>query len=496
MVRRTRSEITEYFNRDIDEQGLFFPDVEDPRRIIYEFDDEINTTFNSTIELLKRFKYARYTPLLYLKEEVSELEKQSQRNVGGFMKVILVKRLESSFHDFRKTIARFVESYVNFIDMFNKGTIYISKTVDVYDLLDEDNEDKIHQFIEQERISRHDAGQFKPEFIEDLKADLKLLKAIRDLWSIVDSDPKIETFIDDLKTNKELKNKKIIIFTESKETGDYLYNHLGAQFPNKVLFYSSEGGQTAEGKKSVTDARRIIKENYDPTHRTQNNDLQILISTDILAEGINLHRSNIIINYDLPWNPTKVLQRVGRVNRVGTEHKNIYVFNFFPTDQSDKQIGLEDNIKSKIQAFHDTLGEDARYLTEEEIVSSHELFGDTLYKRLAIKKTYEGEDDGGKRSELEYLKFVRDIGDNQPELFEKIKLLPKKARSAKDIDVEADRLITFFRKGKLKKFFISDGNKSRELPFFEAIDLFKCELDTVRKRIPKQYYPMLDKNKA
>jgi len=221
------------------------------------------------------------------------------------------------------------------------------------------------------------------------------------------------------------------------------------------LFYSSNGGLLSDGRKPVPVARDLIKENYDPTCKVQNDELRILISTDILAEGINLHRSNIIINYDLPWNPTKVLQRVGRVNRVGTEHKNIYIFNFFPTDQSERHIGLEDNIKAKIQAFHDTLGEDARYLTEEEIVSSHELFGDSLYKRLTSKKTYQGDDDGEGRSELEYLKFIRDIRDNEPGLFEKIKLLPKKARSARDNDAESDLLLTFFRKGKLKKFFIS-----------------------------------------
>ena len=347
MVRRTRSEITKYFSRDIDEQGLFFPDVEEPRRIIYQFDEQISDTFNQTIELLKKIKYARYTPLLYLKEELPEFEKQSQRNVGGFMKVILVKRLESSFYAFRKTLGRFVESYMNFIDMLSKGTVFISKKVDVYDLLDEDNEEKIIRLIEQEKIEKYDATEFKPELIEDLNADLKLLKAIRDLWAEVDSDPKLETFIDDLKTDKELKGKKIIIFTESKETGDYLFENLNIHFPNKVLFYSSGGGVLSDGRKPVPVARDLIKENYDPTHKVQNDELRILISTDILAEGINLHRSNIIINYDLPWNPTKVLQRVGRVNRVGTEHKNIYIFNFFPTDQSDTHIGLEDNIKHR-----------------------------------------------------------------------------------------------------------------------------------------------------
>jgi len=249
MVRRTRSEITKYFNKDIDEQGLFFPDVEDPRRFIYQFDEHISAVFGQTIELLKKIKYARYTPLLYLKRELPEFEKQSQRNVGGFMKVILVKRLESSFYAFRNTLDRFVESYINFIDMFNKGTILISKKVDVYDLLDEDNEEKILQLIEQEKLEKYSADEFTPKLIEDLKSDLKILKAIRDLWSVVDSDPKIETFIDNLKTNNELKDKKLIIFTESKETGDYLYDNLNRQFPNKVLFTPAKVEKPRKDKK-------------------------------------------------------------------------------------------------------------------------------------------------------------------------------------------------------------------------------------------------------
>ena len=110
----------------------------------------------------------------------------------------------------------------------------------------------------------------------------------------------------------------------------------------------------------------MIHQNYDPKHSEKSDDVRILITTDVLAEGINLHRSNIIINYDLPWNPTRVLQRVGRVNRVGTKFDKIFIYNFFPTSTADSELGLEDSIKAKIQAFHETLGEDAKYLTEEE----------------------------------------------------------------------------------------------------------------------------------
>jgi len=124
MVRRTRTEVLNFFKTDMEKQGMFFPELADPNRIIYTFDERTDTVFSSTIELLKSFSYARYTPLLFLKTPLSEFEMQSQRNIGGFMKGILVKRLESSFHAFGNTLRRFIESYQKFIDMYNQGTVY------------------------------------------------------------------------------------------------------------------------------------------------------------------------------------------------------------------------------------------------------------------------------------------------------------------------------------------------------------------------------------
>jgi len=366
----------------------------------------------------------------------------------------------------------------------------------VYDLLDEDNAEKILELVEKGDLKKYPAEEFKPQLVQDLAADLQILKEISKLWVKIDSDPKLEKFMLELQTNPKLKGRHLVIFTESKETGEYLFENINRRFPGEVLFYSSQGGRYAEGEKSVPVARRLVKESFDPNYHSENDEIRILISTDVLAEGINLHRSNTVINYDLPWNPTKVLQRVGRVNRVGTAHQEIQVFNFFPTDQSEQEIGLEANIKAKIQAFHDTLGEDAKYLTEEEIVSTHRLFGDTLYNRLASKETYEGEEEQEPQSELKYLNFIRDIRDNEPDLFEKVKRLPKKARSAKEMDGERERLITFFRQGKLKKFFIANEEASYELPFLEAVSLFECDKNVVRSKVPSTYYSLLDKNKA
>lgn len=496
MIRRTRTEVVNYFSEDLIKQGLVFPDIDDPGRVIYTFDDQTDAVFSQTVELLKQFSYARYTPLLYLKKQLSEFEKQSQRNVGGFMKSILVKRLESSFYAFKNTLRRFVESYEKFIQMYRQGTVYISKKVNVYDLLDSDNEALLLKLVEEEKVQKYRSSEFRPEFLQDLERDLHLLRKVHKLWQPIQQDPKLETFVRELQNHALLKKGKLIVFSESRETGDYLYEHLNGTFPDRVLFYCSDGGRFRNETTSPTIARDVIRENFDPTASNQSDQIRILISTDVLSEGINLHRSNLVVNYDLPWNPAKIMQRVGRVNRVGTRHDRIHIFNFFPTATSELHLGLEASIKAKIQAFHDTLGEDARYLTEEEELSTHRLFGDTLYNKLSDKKTYQGEE-VEEKSELEYLHIIRGVRDQQSELFERIKRLPKKARTGRqESTIEGDRLLTFFRKGKLKKFFLTDGIESRELTFFEAAERFKCEADTPRHKIPQNYYQMLEQNKA
>ncbi|MFK5983317.1 MAG: helicase-related protein, partial [Flavobacteriaceae bacterium] len=497
MVRRTRKDVVTYFQEDIVKQKLEFPDLSTPQKIVYEYKGALEVTFNKTMQYLQKFTYSRYTPLLYYigNKRLTEFEKQQQRNVGGFMKGILVKRLESSFFAFSQSIERFILSYNNFINMYNNGTVYISKKANVYDLLENDDFAKLEELVDEDKAHKYDSKDFRKEFISKLEFDLQLLKDIQTQWKTVNSDPKLEQFIVDLKTNKTLKKNKLVIFTESKETGDYIFEALLKEFPNKVLFYSSKGGRHTD--KTTTSnhnvSRDMIQANFDPNRKTkeQTNNLRILIATDILAEGINLHRSNTIINYDLPWNPTRVLQRVGRVNRLGSTFEKIHIFNFFPTTQSDKHLGLEINITNKIQMFHDILGEDAKYLSDGEEFGSQELFN-----TLNNKKSYSGEDEEGD-SELKYLEMMRKIRDENPDLFEKIKHLPKKARSGFiKQEIKKNQLVTFFRIGKLKKFYLNEKGDSNEITFFDAVKELECTPLTKRANIPNDYFHLLQTNKS
>lgn len=486
MVRRTRKEIMKYYKKDLEKQGLKFPKLNTPEKIVYEFDDKLDKIFNNTLDVIKTLTYSRYKALTYLKKIEPKYKSLlvGQRNMGGFMKGILLKRLESSFYAFNKTLNRFIESYEAFIDMYNSGTVYISKKYNVYDLMNNGEEDKLALIVEKNDAFKFKSEMFNKEFIEDLEFDLANLKRVKRMWRPVDHDPKLQKFLEDLKNNNLLKKNKILIFSESKETAEYLAENINKKFNNKAILFTGD---------SSNRLREVIENNFNPdvNKNEQKDDYRILVTTDVLAEGISLHRANVIVNYDLPWNPTRIMQRVGRINRVGTKFNDIYVFNFFPSSQVSENMTLEENISSKIQAFHDTLGEDFKYLSENEDVDAYGIFGKTLYDKLNSDEVLE--EDFEEDTSLKYLNIIRDVRDNNEELFTKVKNYPKKIRSAKYLD--QDGTITFFRKGKVKRFFITDEEMTREIKFLEAIKYFECDENEKKANISKSYYKNLKRNK-
>lgn len=423
--------------------------------------------------------------MLYLKEGVSQPEEISQKNMGKFMKILLLKRLESSFFAFKMSVNRFIHSYKRFIEEYKKGRVYVSKKYinKIFEFLEDDDRESIQELIENEKASEYSSKDFLPHFIKDLEHDFKLLEKIEGMWKNVNEDPKLDEFIKRLSKEKILKEHKLLVFTESKETVDYLYAKLNPKFDNKVMAFSSNS--------SEADRLRTI-ENYDanyPKHK-QKDDVKILISTDILSEGVSLHRSNVVINYDLPWNPVRMMQRVGRVNRVSKNppYNTIYTYNFFPAGPINKEISLTEAAESKIKAFIEMLGNDARLLTNEE-VKSHDLF-----TKLTSKKIITGEDEEDDY-ELRYLTFLRKIRDKNPNLFEKIKKLPKKARTAKTYLGSGNSVLTFFRKGKLRKIFMTNRGIVDEIDFIKAVKLLESEKELKREKLDAEFYKHLELNK-
>lgn len=487
MVRRVRGEIRKYYQDDMDKQGLKFPELETPQQIVYQFDVEMDLIFDNILHLITEINYSRYKTLTYLIAPDPTLKSllTGQLNMKGFMKALLLKRLESSFYAFSNTVRRFKESYEKFLDMYNDGTVYISKKYNVYDLLNNENDEKLMSLVEEDEVSKFDSNEFNEQFKIDLESDLAILKTLYDQINKITVDPKVEYFIKELKNNEILKESKKIIFTESQETAEYLKDKLHKELKIPVISFSGSSSATLKDK---------IRANFDPNNKIQENDYNLLITTDVLAEGINLHRANVLINYDLPWNPTRIMQRIGRINRVGTTFDKIFVFNFFPTSKSNEHLSLKDNISSKLQAFHNTLGDDFKYLSEEEETKSFEFSGGQMYETLTKKID---SDDDWEDSELEYLKEIREIRDKNEELFMQIKELPKKSRSGKKSDDSQKRsVISFIKDGELKRTYITNSvEKTKELEFFKAVKILKCTPEEKRIAIPEEFYELLQCNK-
>ncbi len=302
MVRRTRQEIEKYFAEDLKRNNIKFPVVENPKPLYYQLNQLEDEIFVKTIYLItKKFTYSRYTPLLYLKEKITQLEEQSQKNMSGFMKVLLVKRLESSFYAFRNSVYRFINSYEKFIKEFENGNVYVSKKYinKIFDLLEKGDDAAIEELIETGKAERFSSKDFNEDFINDLKKDLQILKDIKSMWENIKRDPKLETLIDKLKNDELLMKNKLIIFTESKETAEYLAEKINFEFGEISLAFHSSS--------SEKDRDKIIA-NFDARAKNQKDEYRILITTDVLAEGVNLHRSNIVINTTFHGIPQRSFQ--------------------------------------------------------------------------------------------------------------------------------------------------------------------------------------------
>jgi len=488
MVRRTRTEISAYYGDDLAKQGLKFPEVETPTPVFYGLSPIEDRIFTQTIRRVsKEIKYARYRPLvdIYFKGQLDDDTTTAQNNLAAFMKILLVKRLESSFAAFRKTLDRFIDVYERYIQAYESGYVYVSKkkTNLIFELIDAGDFDAIEKLIADDAATRYEAEDFEPAFLSDLQDDLAVLKEIHKDWQQIDRDPKWDEFKALLQSDPILKESKILLFTEAKDTAEYLSDLIESKLNEKVICYSGSS------KKST---REEVIQNFDARVRKPKDTYRILITTDALAEGVSLHRSNVVLNYDIPWNPTRMMQRVGRVNRVDTKFEKVYTYNFFPSTQGEDAIGLQAAAEAKIEAFIEMLGSDAALLTENEEIKSFNLF-----ERLTSKATITGEDEEETESELKYLTQIRQIQENDKALFAHIKALPKKARSAQKIEGYKDALLTYFRIGKLDKFYLSSRDKSHsaELNFLQTAKLLESESDE-KCRVGSAFYDLLRKNQV
>lgn len=488
-VRRTRSDLNihEQYSKDLKEQGISFPDIQKPEPIYYKLDEELDALYDKTMYLLSHkiegIQYFRYQAIKYLKEE----KKAKYRNadiaseaLAKLMKTLLVKRIDSSFYAFKKSLNRFAEATEAMIKMFDSGTIFIAPNVNVNEYVMEEREDELLTKLiilkeSDPTIEICTPSDFLPNFVDGLKRDYKILEELNKDWQNVNQDPKIDEFI--LRLNDGLLNKsinpeqKLVVFSESKETTNYITKHLKDAGRDDILEIHSDN------RNKLKD---VIRENFDANipRKDYKSDFNIIIATEVLAEGVNLHRSNVIVNYDTPWNSTRLMQRIGRVNRIGSIAPKVHIFNFYPTAKVNNDIELEKKAIMKLQAFHSALGEDSEIYSPDEETQSFGLFSQDV--------------DEDRDERLAYLMELRKFKAESPELYRKIKNMPLRARVGRESRTLKGTSICFMRNQRRDAFYyVKPDNSIEELTFIETAKEFNANVPEKAVELPETHHEQI-----
>ncbi|BDX37689.1 ATP-dependent helicase [Tenuifilaceae bacterium CYCD] len=472
IVRRTRTDLLVHkqYSEDLENQGIKFPIVKEPKKIFYQLEPHLETLYDKTIFVLsdetQGLTYNRYRAIGFLKQPKKSKYKQADMISGQLariMKTLLVKRIDSSFFAFKQSLERFMLATKAMVTMFENGKIYIAPNLPVSDMINDGKEEEllnliIEKSMEDPTIEICEPDDFEYNFLPGLKNDYELLKDLNNDWKKITEDPKLEVFVGYLKntllSKKINPQSKLVVFSESKETTDYLFKELTKQVNYRILSVDSD---------SRKDKMPIIRQNFDANllKAEQKDDFDIILSTEVLAEGINLHRSNVIVNYDTPWNSTRLMQRIGRVNRIGSTADEVFVYNFYPTAKVNNDIELEKKAIMKLQAFHAALGEDSQIYSPDEETETFGLFD----------KQMEEEKD----EKLTYLMMIRDIKEKNPTLFKQIKNMPLRARVGRKNAILKNGTICFIKDEKRDAFiYVKPNNETEELTFLETVRQFEA----------------------
>lgn len=490
-IRRNRLDLQNnpFYKNEVEELSK----VADPQEWFFELNKEQSEFYTKIIENYfgdpdegGRFKGAIYRPFEYekgAKEEMSEDDNrqfQQQRNLFDFMRRLLVKRFESSFGSFEQSIRNFkkiTENSQKFIDKTGEYILDRALLEKIYELdADEiekyllEYEEKINKGEYPKNHKRYKLNIFilKEKFINDIQSDLELFDEILIKLSkldLVNNDPKTACLLKNIKNefakkpNKGEPKRKIIIFTEYVDTVLYLKKELEKHYRDEMLVVADD-----LPKSKIVQ----INKNFDASYPEQENNFELFLSSDKISEGFNLNRAGMVINYDIPWNPVRVIQRLGRINRISKKVFNeLYIVNFFPTEQGAGLVQSREIAANKMFLIHTALGEDSKIFDIDE-----EPTPSGLYQRVQQNPDKQEEESFYTKALKKFLKIKKE----NPELIENLKDYPPRVKVAKKYN--ENELLVFFKKGRM---YVSGARTDAEkiepyqTTFEEAFEKIICE---------------------
>jgi len=497
LIRRTRKHILTHYGEE--ENGQKFIRIGDkrysfPERKLdtkkYSIDKTYRHLFDTIYKHLRGLTFAKYGLYNYVKpgyrtrSPYQELERAG-KNLRGLMKVLLLKRFESSVAAFRETIHRLFRIHKSFSEAINRG--FVPAGEEAQELLyDAEGEDEFLIMEQLETISKkYDAAAFNLEDLrKDTNNDIKLLQEIQKLVDPI--TPKDDDKLQELKKlliSSDVKDKKIIVFTQYADTAKYIYEQCVKSLDDR--------GNTAVAYSKTKNRFRVIRlfapksNNY--KLKEGEREINILVSTDIISEGVNLQDADVVINYDIHWNPVRLIQRIGRLDRIGSLADIILVYNFLPERALEQHLKLHERVRQRIHEIHETIGEDAKILDKTEQLNEEAMYAIYVHRDSAALDEYQAQlDPFGEElfglSEAEEL--LRQLKKENPGYFEYIRKMPVGIRSAKG---SPERLnFVFCQAGNYQKLYLIDSEgKPISVDISTTLAKIKCEKEEDPISIPR-----------
>lgn len=411
-IARSRKHIEKYYNSSAIGK---FPERLPPislRPCLTDLSNAIN--YNDIYNLLMSLNLTIYTPSNYIMPSrlakyidmthhkgTSLTQQGREEGIRRLMSINLLKRLESSVYSFRLTIDRIktlIGSTIETINRYQSGDCVLDLT-EITDSDDFDYDDQnMDYFAVGKKVRIVLADMDYVSWMRELKKDAENLELLSLMIADIapEHDTKLQTLFDLIQKKIEHPinpgNRKIIIFTAFSDTADYLYANVSKFAKEKFGLESAEITGTVDGKTTIPRLRadlNTVLTYFSPISKGKSvlmpgskEELNILIATDCISEGQNLQDCDYLINYDIHWNPVRIIQRFGRIDRIGSKNEHIQLVNFWPDMDLDEYINLKSRVENRMKmSVMASTGDDNPIDTEEK--------GDLEYRRAQLKRLRE-----------------------------------------------------------------------------------------------------------
>lgn len=431
--------------------------------------------------------FARYGLWHYVVKEKQRQEpyaslQRAGANLRGLIRVLLFKRFESSVYAFKETMGRLLIVHERFVQALTQG--FVPAGEEAQSILYEPNQDEEQELMDALRkvSGKYSAGDFDiVRLKEHIEHDIVLYKKILDLVEPItpEQDAKLQTL--NMWLNKALfQNGKCLIFTQYADTARYLFNNLNDDGRREDIDVIYSGDKS----KAKVVGRFAPKANPEYRFAPGESELMTVITTDVLAEGLNLQDCDKIINYDLHWNPVRLIQRFGRIDRIGSEHDVVYGFNFLPETGIERNLGLKEKLHNRIQDIHNTIGEDSAILDKTEQLNEEAMYAIYEKKDGELGILEDEEEEFVDLNEAE--EILRMLRKENPGEYDRIANLRDGIRTAREM--EAKGLYVFCQAGRYQQLFLLDENGNiitRDVP--RILGTIKCGPEVHGVKLPAGY---------